>query len=442
MEKCFYHDFCGARSIHIFQCPQSNCLGRLGGRPTRIFLCRGRRCRERGCPHCPQRAAESDIFTSSDAVSETATTDSSLVSLMRPKSVAGEAAADGAKSVAADGRVRLDGQVDGPGASGVYLVLLDLKTLLSSRRSKTGDIEHVKYRPLAAEFLRFLLRQQDAGRCQLGFCTSFSGSDSFRVVKELLEKATGCSWLQRQRAHGFVLKESRTGRRLWVFDESFGEKRPSCRHDGSQVHMHMKNLASVLSASETLGRTFRRDSLVHLTCVGVEAGKHVDGFELTFMTGFGVSAVHGFADCQLVSYQEMLDAAFRICGSLESICCIGDGDTGYGNAVNVKRTVRGYAQAGMSGVMIEDQVAPKRCGHTKGTMVVSRAEEEVDCGHRKEDASNYLLSKSHRHAQMLELPLDWMRLWNVARPTDRSEQAWSMRGFKRSHGCFVTQPCQ
>ena len=122
MEKCFYHDFCGARSIHIFQCPQSNCLGRLGGRPTRIFLCRGRRCRERGCPHCPQRAAESDIFTSSDAVSETATTDSSLVSLMRPKSVAGEAAADGAKSVAADGRVRLDGQVDGPGASGVYLV--------------------------------------------------------------------------------------------------------------------------------------------------------------------------------------------------------------------------------------------------------------------------------------------------------------------------------
>ena len=41
--------------------------------------------------------------------------------------------------------------------------------------------------------------------------------------------------------------------------------------------MHMKNLASVLSASETLGRTFRRDSLVHLTCVGVEAGKHVDG---------------------------------------------------------------------------------------------------------------------------------------------------------------------
>eukprot|EP00933_Yihiella_yeosuensis_P034654 TRINITY_DN28138_c0_g1_i1.p1 TRINITY_DN28138_c0_g1~~TRINITY_DN28138_c0_g1_i1.p1 ORF type:complete len:373 (+),score=65.71 TRINITY_DN28138_c0_g1_i1:47-1120(+) len=98
------------------------------------------------------------------------------------------------------------------------------------------------------------------------------------------------------------------------------------------------------------------------------------GFELTFMTGFGVSASHGFPDCQLISYQEMLETAFQICGSLKHTCCIGDGDTGYGNAVNVKRTVRGYAQAGMAGIMIEDQVAPKRCGHTKGKAVVSRAE--------------------------------------------------------------------
>ena len=49
---------------------------------------------------------------------------------------------------------------------------------------------------------------------------------------------------------------------------------------------------------------------------------------------------------------------------------IGDGDTGYGNAVNVKRTVRGYAAAGFAGVMIEDQQWPKRCGHTKGKSVV------------------------------------------------------------------------
>lgn len=98
------------------------------------------------------------------------------------------------------------------------------------------------------------------------------------------------------------------------------------------------------------------------------------GFELTFMTGFGVSASRGYPDCQLVSFQEMVDAAFNICGSLEKINCIGDGDTGYGNCINVKRTVRAYAQAGLAGIMIEDQVAPKRCGHTQGKVVVSRQE--------------------------------------------------------------------
>lgn len=53
---------------------------------------------------------------------------------------------------------------------------------------------------------------------------------------------------------------------------------------------------------------------------------------------------------------------------------IGDGDTGYGNAMNVKRTVRGYAQAGFAGILIEDQVAPKSCGHVRGKRVTSREE--------------------------------------------------------------------
>jgi 2-methylisocitrate lyase-like PEP mutase family enzyme len=53
---------------------------------------------------------------------------------------------------------------------------------------------------------------------------------------------------------------------------------------------------------------------------------------------------------------------------------LADGDTGYGNAMNVRRTVAGYARAGAAAVMIEDQVAPKRCGHTKGKLVVDRAE--------------------------------------------------------------------
>jgi 2-methylisocitrate lyase-like PEP mutase family enzyme len=96
------------------------------------------------------------------------------------------------------------------------------------------------------------------------------------------------------------------------------------------------------------------------------------GFGLTFMSGFGVSAARiGAPDTGLISYAEMADQGRAICAAV-NIPVIGDGDTGYGNALNVKRTVRGYAQAGFAGVMIEDQVAPKRCGHTEGKRVVSR----------------------------------------------------------------------
>ncbi|HSF15770.1 MAG TPA: isocitrate lyase/PEP mutase family protein [Vicinamibacteria bacterium] len=98
------------------------------------------------------------------------------------------------------------------------------------------------------------------------------------------------------------------------------------------------------------------------------------GFPLTFMSGFGVSAVRlGLPDTGLVSYAEMLSHGRDLCAAV-SIPIIGDGDTGYGNAVNVKRTVRGYARAGFAAVMIEDQVWPKRCGHTRGKSVVSRDE--------------------------------------------------------------------
>lgn len=103
------------------------------------------------------------------------------------------------------------------------------------------------------------------------------------------------------------------------------------------------------------------------------------GFNATFMTGFGVSGANGYPDTQLVSYGEMQSAANTVSEGLagaalelgrEPIPCIADGDTGYGNAVNVKRTVFGYARSGMAGVMIEDQVAPKRCGHVAGKSVV------------------------------------------------------------------------
>jgi 2-methylisocitrate lyase-like PEP mutase family enzyme len=98
------------------------------------------------------------------------------------------------------------------------------------------------------------------------------------------------------------------------------------------------------------------------------------GFELGFMSGFGVSAARiGAPDTGLLSYGEMLDQGRNICAAVR-IPMIGDADTGYGNAVNVQRTLRGYLQAGFAGVMFEDQLAPKRCGHTEGKQVVARAE--------------------------------------------------------------------
>jgi 2-methylisocitrate lyase-like PEP mutase family enzyme len=98
------------------------------------------------------------------------------------------------------------------------------------------------------------------------------------------------------------------------------------------------------------------------------------GFELTFMSGFAVSAARiGAPDTGLISYGEMLDQGRDVCAAV-GIPVIGDADTGYGNALNVKRTLHGYARAGFACVMIEDQVAPKRCGHTRGKKVVERPE--------------------------------------------------------------------
>ncbi|MCX2724835.1 isocitrate lyase/PEP mutase family protein [Roseibium salinum] len=98
------------------------------------------------------------------------------------------------------------------------------------------------------------------------------------------------------------------------------------------------------------------------------------GFGLTFMSGFAASASRiGQPDLGLMSYGEVLDQTRNIADAVR-IPLLADGDTGYGNAMNVRRTVAGFAKAGAAAVMIEDQVAPKRCGHTPGKAVVAREE--------------------------------------------------------------------
>lgn len=131
------------------------------------------------------------------------------------------------------------------------------------------------------------------------------------------------------------------------------------------------------SRAEILRRLLAEDRCHRVPCTwdALSARMIADaGFPFTFMSGFAVSAARlGEPDLGLISYAEMADQVRNICAAT-TIPVIADGDTGYGNALNVERTVKGYAQAGAACIMIEDQVAPKRCGHTQGKLVVDRSE--------------------------------------------------------------------
>ena len=98
------------------------------------------------------------------------------------------------------------------------------------------------------------------------------------------------------------------------------------------------------------------------------------GFEALYMTGAGVSHSRlGVPDLGLVSFSEMLDQAGRIAEAVD-IPLIADADTGYGNAMNVMRTIRAYERAGVAGCHIEDQEMPKRCGHFDAKRVIPVSE--------------------------------------------------------------------
>ncbi|MDN3519565.1 isocitrate lyase/PEP mutase family protein [Aquisalimonas lutea] len=100
------------------------------------------------------------------------------------------------------------------------------------------------------------------------------------------------------------------------------------------------------------------------------------GFGAVYMTGYGTSAsVLGEPDMGLLSFSEMLKRADDMANAVD-VPILADGDTGFGNALSVRRTVRGYEKAGVAGIQLEDQVFPKRCGHMAGKEVIP-AEEMV-----------------------------------------------------------------
>ena len=94
------------------------------------------------------------------------------------------------------------------------------------------------------------------------------------------------------------------------------------------------------------------------------------GFDVVYMTGFGTTAsLAGRPDVGLLTGTEMVDNARRIAAAVD-VPVIADADTGYGNAINVVRTVQAYEQAGVAGIHLEDQVMPKKCGHMSGKAVI------------------------------------------------------------------------
>ena len=98
------------------------------------------------------------------------------------------------------------------------------------------------------------------------------------------------------------------------------------------------------------------------------------GFPAIYITGAGLASnLLGVPDIGLVSMAEVLEAARRIV-QVTGVPAICDVDTGFGNAVNVIRTVREFEAAGLAAIQLEDQVMPKKCGHTEGKQLIPRAE--------------------------------------------------------------------
>ena len=94
------------------------------------------------------------------------------------------------------------------------------------------------------------------------------------------------------------------------------------------------------------------------------------GFKALYMTGYGATASYlGLPDAGIATYSEMVDCAGRISRGTKTPL-IADADTGYGGLLNVHHTIRGYEAAGVQGIQIEDQITPKKCGHTLGREVV------------------------------------------------------------------------
>lgn len=131
-----------------------------------------------------------------------------------------------------------------------------------------------------------------------------------------------------------------------------------------------------MSSSSTLRSLLANDALVVAPGAYDGIGARLveqAGFPVVYMTGAGTAAARGFPDYGLLTLTEMAANAAVLARTV-SIPVVADADTGYGNELNVTRTIREFEAAGVGGIHIEDQASPKRCGHLDGKQVVDRGE--------------------------------------------------------------------
>jgi 2-methylisocitrate lyase-like PEP mutase family enzyme len=133
-----------------------------------------------------------------------------------------------------------------------------------------------------------------------------------------------------------------------------------------------------MNSRQTLRRLLKRDKLlVAPGCFDGLSARLVEeaGFEAAYLSGGAVARSMGIPDIGLVTLSESIDRAAQVVATVR-IPIIADADTGYGNAVNLVRTVREFERAGVAAIHIEDQITPKRCGHLDGKEVIPLAEME------------------------------------------------------------------
>jgi 2-methylisocitrate lyase-like PEP mutase family enzyme len=184
-------------------------------------------------------------------------------------------------------------------------------------------------------------------------------------------------------------------------------------------------MAELLSASRSRRSSLRGlldsgDMVLAPGCYDALGARLVEeaGFPAVYMTGFGSSASRlGRPDVGLMTLPEMADNAHRIAQAVQ-VPVIADADTGYGNPVNVIRTVQEYEAAGVAAVHLEDQVMPKKCGHVDGKQVISAGEmaAKVAAAVAARNSADFLIiaRTDAREVEGLAAALDRARLYREA----------------------------